>query len=589
MATTLTLPASPQTSLAEVFLRRCEATASNPAWHWFDRRTEQWQQISWGDALKLAGRWQQALRNEKLQAGDRVAIMVSNSLEWVMCDQAALGLGLVVVPIFTNDRPDNIAYILNHADVKLLLTESRLQLMAVLEIIDELKTLQRVVSLADIRDLDAKAPQIIPVSDWLPDGDYRFTAKQVDQQTLATIVYTSGTTGRPKGVMLSHWNIISNVLNTLKLVDVFPQDMMLSFLPLSHMLERMAGYYLPVFCGSQVSFARSITQLAADMQTVRPSILISVPQAFEMIRSKVNDKMSSAGGLQRFLFHQCLDKGWQKFNYQQGQQVWSPALLLQPLLDNLVAAKIRARTGSRLRLAICGGAALPEPVSRFFVSLGIKLSQGYGLTETSPVLTVNLLQPGSDLCSVGQAIPEVTLKVTDDDELIAQGDNVMLGYWKNPEATAAVIKDGWFHTGDKARIVDNTVFITGRIKEIIVLSSGEKVPPYDMEQAIRDLPLIQQAMIIGEARPFLSAILVIDKDLRQSHHSDLSDKQLFKLLKNQIQQALHDFPGYAKVRRFILADQPWTIENGFLTPTMKLKRQRVEDFYDKQIAQLYES
>lgn len=575
---------------------RVRRTPGNLAYRSFDRGDEQWHDWSWAEAAREVARWQQALAAEGLTPGERVALLLRNGPSWVWFEQAALGLGLVVVPLYLEDRPDNTAYILQDAGVRVLLVQEERygRLRAAL---DEVGCLRRVIVAGEGEDA-ACGPRAVPLAVWLPPaGDRPLAARQGRADDLATIVYTSGTTGRPKGVMLSHRNILSNVEASLGLERFVPGDLFLSFLPLSHMLERMAGYYLPMMAGCAVAYARSVQQLAEDLQTQRPTILIAVPRVFERVYGRIQDGLTARPPLARTLFRATLAVGWRRFLWRQGRAGWSPSLLLWPLLHRLVARKVAERLGGRLRLAVSGGAALSPAVARFFLSLGLDLVQGYGLTETSPVVSVNL--PGdNEPASVGRPLPGIEVRLGTDDELLVRGPNVMLGYWSQPEATRAMIDaDGWLHTGDQVQIDDGRIHITGRLKDILVLSNGEKVPPSELEGAIMLDPLFEHAMLLGEGEAHLAVLVVLNNEqwpalaqqlgLAAQAADSLRSAALQRFLHQRIAALLRDFPGYAKVRRVAATLEPWSVDNGLLTPTMKLRRREVQARYAAQIAALF--
>jgi long-chain acyl-CoA synthetase len=414
---------------------------------------------------------------------------------------------------------------------------------------------------------------------------------------LATIVYTSGTTGRPKGVMLSHHNILANAHASVTMLDVYQEDLFLSFLPLSHTLERTASYYLPMMTGSTVAYARSINQLADDLQTIRPTVIIAVPRVFERVYQRLKDQLQDRPKPLRKLFELAVRVGWIDFERRQGRRGWHPVLLLWPLLRRKVARPVLERLGGRLRAAVSGGAPLPFEVARLFIGLKLPLVQGYGLTETSPVVAVNPLEDNRP-DSVGIPLRGIQVRIGADDELQVKGPCNMLGYWNNHAATARMFTpDGWLRTGDQARIADRHVYITGRIKDILVLSNGEKVPPADMEMTIGLDPLFDQVLIAGEGRSYLSAILVLNADLwpglageyglDPDSAESLAHPPLLRDMLKRIRDALVDFPGYAKVRRATLTLEPWSIENGMLTPTMKIKRSQVLAHYHAAVEQMY--
>jgi long-chain acyl-CoA synthetase len=415
---------------------------------------------------------------------------------------------------------------------------------------------------------------------------------------LASIIYTSGTTGKPKGVMLSHNNMLSNAYDSMGTFTVFGSDLMLSFLPLSHTFERTCGYYLQVMTGATVAYARSIPLLSEDLQYIKPTILISVPRIYERVYAAIHAKLEEGSPVKRLLFNLAVEVGWARFLREQGRGGWKLSFLLWPLLQKLVAQKILDRLGGRLRTAVSGGAALAPEISRMFVGLGLPVVQGYGLTETSPIVAGNYLENNFP-DSVGQPIRGVQVKLGEQSALLVKGPNVMMGYWNNPEATRAMIDaDGWLNTGDVAHISETGhVYITGRLKEIIVLSNGEKIPPGDMEAAILHDPLIDQVMICGEGKPYLVALAVLNPDVwkavaakvgvRSDMPESLTDSNVEAKVLRRIARNISSFPGYAKVHRVMLTLEPWTIENGLLTPTLKLKRVTVSKQFTAEIEELY--
>ncbi|MEW8681550.1 MAG: long-chain fatty acid--CoA ligase [Candidatus Thiodiazotropha endolucinida] len=586
-------------TLDGLFLQRARRTPDAVAYRHYHRQNKQWYELTWGDMERQVSRWRQALSGEALEDGDRVAILMRNCPEWVMFDQAALSLGLVVVPLYTDDRADAIAYILRDSAVKLLLVQDSGRWNRMADSVEELPQLQRVVVLETERQPRPVEDELVrEAKHWLPPRGDPLKRRYADPETLASIVYTSGTTGRPKGVMLSHYNMLSIAHGSLTVVDCYQQDSFLSFLPLSHTLERTGGYYLPMMAGASVSFARSIPQLAEDLQTIRPTAIIAVPRIFERVYARVQDQLKSKPAFARMLFNMALSVGFKEFEYRMGRRSWFPGLLLHPLLRKLVSGKILDKLGGRLRVAVSGGAAISPEIARVFLGLGLPMLQGYGLTETSPVISVN---PMHDIRpeSVGIPLRGVTVKIGDDDELLVRTPGMMLGYWNNHAATAEMIDpQGWLHTGDQARIdEDGHIYITGRIKDILVLSNGEKIPPADMEMAITLDPLIEQIMVVGEGKPYLGALVVLNPDLWNgladeygldpSRSSSLEHERLQNALLKRIRLALRDFPGYAKIRRVALLLEPWSIENGLMTPTMKIKRQKVLAHCKQQVETLY--
>ncbi|MGD2082154.1 MAG: long-chain fatty acid--CoA ligase [Chromatiales bacterium] len=588
-------------TLDGLFRERVRRSGGSPAYRWFDRHAKTWRALTWAETSAQVGRWQHALAGEGLAAGERVAVQLRNSPEWVMFDQAALGLGLVVVPLYTDDRPENLAYIIDDAAARVLLVQDAGHWKRVADALEHCEALERVLLLEsgpEARRLAGRDPRIRLVPDWLgPPAEPR--ARHGDPDALASIVYTSGTTGRSKGVMLSHRNMLSVAHASLTVIDAYQQDVFLSFLPLSHTLERTGGYYLPMMAGASVAFARSIGQLAQDLVEVRPTVLIAVPRVFERVHARLGDRLRKQPAPARWVFGLAVDAGWRSFERIQGRAPWHPKLLLWPALQRMVSKKILGRLGGRMRIAVSGGAALPPEVARVFIALGLPLLQGYGLTEASPVVSVNPLEDNRP-DSVGVALRGIEARIGEDQELLVRSPGVMLGYWNNHAATAAMMTpDGWLRTGDQARIEDGYIYITGRLKDILVLSNGEKVPPGDMEMAVTLDPLFEQVLIAGEGRPYLTALLVLDADLwpelareyglDPSDEASLSDRRLLAMVQRRVRTALKDFPGYAKIRRVSLLLEPWTVENGLLTPTMKVKRSKVLERYADRIEAMYQA
>ena len=589
-------------TLDGLFRSRCQQTPDRAAYRYFDREAKAWIDVSWQEMADLVSRWQQGLLSEKLAEGDRVAIQLRNSIEWVAFEQAALGLGLVVVPLYVDDRADNVAYIIHDAGIKVLLVNDNRQWDALSEHINEDSPLQRVVMLNTPGDDDwQNNSYLVTAEKWLPGNSMHLHERGGDPDKLASIVYTSGTTGRPKGVMLSHHNILFDAEALIKQIhyDDVSSLRFLSFLPLSHMYERTIGYYVPMMAGAHVSYARSVQQLADDFQQIKPSIIVTVPRIFERFYDKLQQKLIKQSFMARLVFKLAVAIGWKNFNYQQKQSSFNPVILLNPLFSRIIGQKVHQLLGGNLQLAASGGAALPEKVAKTFIGLGVNIFQGYGMTESSPAVTMNHFLRNIPT-SVGEKIPGIELRIGENDELQIKGPVVMLGYWNNHQATSKVMtEDGWLRTGDKATIVDGSVYITGRIKDILIMSNGEKIPPVDMELAICLNPYIEQALIVGEGKAYLSALVVLNGSnwpaLAQQHGLDplddnsLRHKKLHNTLIKQICLALHDFPGYAKVRKIHLSLEPWSSENDLLTPTLKVKRAKVVARFKDEIEQMYES
>ncbi len=559
--------------LPGLFWERVRRSPGAVAYRFFDQPSNRWLDLTWAQMAEQVSQWQQALRSTSLQKGDRVAVMANNSPQWLIFEQAALALGLVVVPLFANDRADNVAYVLADSKSRLLLIEGLEQWGELASVAADLDDDMLIWSMNDCDE-----PRICYVKKLLRESAEAAELCVDDPDALATIVYTSGTTGRPKGVMLSHHNVLWNAYAGLSAVEVFPDDIFLSFLPLSHALERSIGYYLPMMAGAQVAYARSVLHLAEDLQTIRPTVLISVPRIYERTFAKIQEQLNSP--LKKRLFNLAVEVGWLRFLHQQGRAEWHLKLLLWPLLERLVAEKIMAKLGGRLRIAICGGAPMPVDVGKTFIGLGLNLLQGFGMTELSPVAAVNVTE-NNDPASVGPALPDVEVRIGANDELQVRSPGVMQGYWNNEQVFAETVDaDGWLHTGDKARLEGGRIYITGRIKDILVLANGEKVSPADVEMAISAQPIFEQVMVVGDNRPCLVVLVVLNKDAPASSYSN--DKLL-----TMIADCLRGFPGYAKIKSILIVEESWTIENDMLTPTLKLKRKNILRRYAKEIDSTY--
>jgi long-chain acyl-CoA synthetase len=585
-------------TLDGLFHERTRRTPDALAYRYFDDHACEWREFTWREMEHEISRWQAAMSHAGLQPGDRVAIMLKNCPQWVMYDQAALGLGLVTVPLYVSDRPENVAHVLQDSGAKMILIDSAAHWHPLREACGDLTALERIVTLRTPPEGDSDE-RIRGVDEWLPDASNDFIHVTRDADTLATIVYTSGTTGKSKGVMLSHGNLLSNASAALGRFDVFTSDVFLSFLPLSHALERTGGYYVPVIAGATVAYARSVQQLQEDLALLRPTILITVPRIFERIQAGVQSKLDKDSKLVQRLFALAVEVGYRRFEHAQGRAGWHPKLLLWSLLKPAVADKLTSRLGGRLRLALAGGAALSPHIARTFIGLGVPIIQGYGLSETSPVISVNSLQDNLP-SSVGKALGNLEIRLGEHDALEVRGPSVMKGYWNNPSATQAILSDdGWLNTGDVVRIdTQGHLTITGRIKEIIVLSNGEKMPPSDMEAAILKDPLFEQLMVVGEGKAYLGLLAVVNRErwtaamqergLPSEWPLSLHTPQAKAYALQRVTQQIQGFPGYARIRRIALLNEAWSIENGLLTPTLKVKRAKVLERYRSEFDELYD-
>ena len=615
MTTTPILSLADVHTLPQLLAFRAARTPDAEAYRAFDPGTQTWSRLTWAETAQRVGRWTRALAALQLPAGARVAILLPNGLNAMSADQATLAAGCVPVPLHAIDNPGSIAYILADSEASMLIVSHAEQWTRVRAAGVSFPALRAVV----ITDADETAvaalasgeagPVVGTLAQWLAGAEHAaapVAGTQPGEDDLAAIVYTSGTTGKPKGVMLTHRNVVSDVKAVLERIAPTVDDVFLSFLPLSHTFERTGGYYLPIAAGSCVAYARSVAQLGEDLQTIRPTVLVSVPRIYERIHAKLLEKLSPTPWKLR-LYEAAQNKGWARFCARQGLPApsadegqaagWMGALPW-PLLQAVVAKPLLAQFGGRVRVAVSGGAPLSPTIAKCFLGLGLPLIQGYGMTETAPVVSVNALDDNDPAC-VGKALPGVEVRIGENRELQVRGPIVMKGYWKRPEDTDRILSaDGWLGTGDQAEIVNGRIFIKGRIKEIIVTSTGEKVPPGDLELALLADPLLEQAFVVGENRPFIACVAVLKPDewhrlaadlgLTPEDATSLNHPSVHRAVLARIEKNTSSFARYAVPRAVHLTLAPWTIENTFMTPTLKLKRNNLMAHFADAIEAMYQ-
>lgn len=589
------------TTLPQLLVNSVERYGEREALRQFDKETKSWHSLSYAQLMVRVMEWRRAYAAMNLERGTRIGILMPNSIDHACADQAALANGLVPVPLHAIDTPGASAFILSDSRAKVLVTNKLTRWKQIKAAGGDLQDLTAVIITED--EVDDETGMVRGLSEWLAAGTHVVELPEGPKEDdLAGIVYTSGTTGRPKGVMLTHGNIVSNVKATLECV--FPQvgDIFLSFLPLSHTFERTAGYYLALATGCTIAYNRSVLLLADDLKTIRPTVIISVPRVYERIFARVHDKLKKSRPAARYLFDWAVEIGWRDFcrrNHlpvEHTGRAWLDGLM-RPLVRK-VSSTLLDQFGGRLRIAISGGAALSSKVARTFCGLGLPIIQGYGMTEASPIIAGNnrtLNQPNT----VGKPFNNVEVRLGEGDEIQIKGPSITRGYWNRPVATAdAFTEDGWFRTGDVGGFNElGLLSIKGRIKEIIVTSTGEKVPPADLEAAIETDPLFSQCYVIGESRPYLSLITVVNPDewasfakscgVDPADPASLDNPSVKTAALKRAKTAAGEFPHYALPRAVVLTQEPWTIENGLITPTLKLKRGPLSKKFANVIAQLY--
>jgi len=578
-----------------LFCERCRLSPDGIAYRDYDPIARSWTDHTWSALSARIERFRAALAEEGLEPGYRVGILLPNGIDWVCFDMAAHALGLVVVALYPHDSPANNAFILGHSDTLLAFLDTETRWQSLQPRRAEYPALERVwIRDGAVEAATAANPIVRCLTDVLAREAGVPPATPAAPHSLATLMYTSGTTGRPKGVMLSHFALLWNAEASAAIIPPRSDDVFLSILPLAHAFERTVGYYLPMMGASTVAYARSAQDLREDLATVRPTVLLGVPRLFERMCAAIRASVET-NVVKRVLLQMTASLGWQRFAAsQQADRHFNVGKLLWPLLSPFVVSSVMAAFGGRLRVAASGGAPLGASTARFLVGLGLPLVEGYGLTEAAPVVAGTALDdnaPGS----VGRPLAGVDIELTEHGELLVRSPSVMMGYWKDEVATAqALDAGGWLSTGDLAEVHDGRLFIAGRLKEMIVLSIGEKVNPNLVENEITRDALFEQVAVIGDTRPFLVALIVLNNVAwnrfaeENNARSDQPNAAPVKIkILARIAQLLAALPRHAQVRAVHLTLDPWTIDAGLLTPTLKVKRDIVQRTFADEIERLY--
>ncbi len=536
-----------------------------------------------------------------LEAGDRVILLSEDRPEWHIVDLAALDFGAVDVPIYSTLAPDQIAYQVNDSGAKIAIAEDAGQMAKFLEIRDRCPTLEYLVQIDGIRDHGVLALNDV-MSTVRGGGEARFwdRASTIDENDLMTIIYTSGTSGEPKGVMLSHRNLVSNVLETANRVPLRSDDVALEFLPLCHVLERMAGYSY-MFAATRKAYC-SVYDVGDLLPAIRPTVFAGVPRFYEKLRQAIYDRVAAEPALGRSLFRWALEVGREAAIHRlAGKPVEGLLASRLDLAERLMLSKVREGLGGRIRFCMTGGAETPLQVVEFFHALGIWLAEGYGLTETSPVVSLNGLEPGTlRIGSAGRPLDNVEIALGAGDELLVRGPSVMLGYWNKPDETEESIdEEGYFHTGDIAEIDDDGyLLIIDRMKDLIVTAGGKNVAPQPIERLITSSPFVDNVVLIGDERPYVTALVSPDfgelerwaaeNRIVYADFEDLVEHRLtidlFGEIVNGTNAALARFE---QIKKFRLVPVVLTVEDGHLTPTLKVKRRVVQDEFSAVISDMY--
>lgn len=595
-----------------------------------DRRSKDWVDISWEqlerDVHAMAG----YLHQRGVRAGDRVAILSENRPEWAIADLATQILGGINVSLYTSLPPSQVEYIVKDSGSKVFVVSTSIQLRKAEQIFDSCPELEEIITMSELRsdhpDHIRSWEEVVPegAAYWeAHEAELAALADAVRPEDLCALVYTSGTTGNPKGVMLTHDNLCSNTKSALQRVPFGPDDLHLSFLPLCHSFERTAGYIAVLACGAKITYAESIDAVSKNLTEVHPTVMISVPRLFEKIYNLVMKSVEEGSPVKKKIFEWSLATGRKAAGVRANGRAMSPLLRMEAALAHrLVFAKLHEKMGGNLRFAASGGAALPKKIGEFFQAAGITIIEGYGLTETSPVLTVSPFHEPR-YGSVGHVIPGVTVAIqrtsdgkivgtqrgedypstltTEEGEILARGPNIMKGYWRNEEATREVIDaDGWYHTGDIGRFDDGYLLITDRLKHMIVSAGGKNIYPGPLEEQFKTFPYIDQIVVVGEGREFLTALVVPNFDALKHvaaeqgiAHADeaelLRDERILNLFDTEFRRYSRGAAAHEKIRDFRLLSEAFTVENGLMTPTLKPKRRLIEQQYADLIESMYAS
>jgi long-chain acyl-CoA synthetase len=534
---------------------------------------------------------------------DRVGLLSENRLEWAIADLAILTAGAITVPIYPSLPVNQVEYILQDSGARAIFVSTADQLRRVVECRAQVPALRHVIAF----DSHCRGESVMTLEDLAGLGakvegqpTYRELISTIGRDDCASIIYTSGTTGEPKGSILTHWNILTNVRDCLTVLKLGPEDTCLSFLPLSHALERTAGYYVMLTAGVTIAYAETVDTVAENMIEVSPTVMIAVPRFYEKIYARVLNTVEHSSAVTQGLFRWAVKTGRKYVAEKTSGGASARTRSKRALADALVFRKLKARTGGRIRFFVSGGAPIAREIIEFFHAAGVPILEGYGLTETSPVLSVNTFDDFK-LGTVGKPLAHVEIRIAEDGEILARGDNVMQGYYRKPRETSEAIVDGWFHTGDIGHLDEHGfLVITDRKKDVIVTAGGKNVAPQAIENQLKNSKYIDEVVLIGNRRKFISAVIVPNfENLLKSTVSQglptqnpgelLRQPQVRELFAAEVDRLCEPFAPFERVKQFVLLDRPLSIASGELTPSLKVKRRIVEQKLMAQIDALYHS
>jgi long-chain acyl-CoA synthetase len=575
-------------SLPAAFFDKSDELADKPLL--WAKRQDAWRPQSWSEVRDEVSALSRGLRGLGVAPGDRVVLVSENRPEWAIADLAIMSARALTVPAYTTNTVDDHVHVFTDCGARVVIVSTPQLAERVFAAARRAGGIAAIVTIEEVAANGGGIP-VIGWNDLLARGraapdDVRDYAAALRRTDTCCLIYTSGTGGRPKGVMLSHGAILCNCMGAWHLFtdgDLLEVDreVFLSFLPLSHSYEHTAGLFFPLTIGAEIYYAESVEKLVADMAEARPTIMTAVPRLYESMHQRIVAGVARKGGLSAKLFRKAVELGIRRY---EGRPLGVVDAIVDRLLDVLVRRKVAARFGGRLKAFVSGGAPLNYDIGVFFLALGVRLLQGYGQTETAPVVSANL-PTKIRIDTVGPAFRGVEVRVADDGEILVRGELAMQGYWNQPEQTAETLRDGWVHTGDIGVVdADGYIRITDRKKDIIVVSGGDNVAPQKIEGALTFEPEIGQAMVYGDRRPHLVAVLVPDAEFARTLPAG---KDLHPALQDAVDRANARLSPIEKVRRFIVADEPFGTENGLMTPSLKIRRHLIRDLYRDRLEALY--
>ena len=594
----------PYHNLPLMFYEQASRLSNRPAL--FQKKNNRYEPISWSEYKQNVERVTFSLQKLGVRAGEKVAILSENRPEWAYADLGILSLGAVSIPIYPTSTPKEITHILTHSEARIAFVSNEELFIKIKPFLVARTTLEKVILLNDSATVLDQSAQTISWNEFYKlntlsqeemENQYRKLIEQPKPDDMATMIYTSGTTGAPKGVMLSHRNFLVNCIDSKRAIQMTENDVTLSFLPLSHVFERMAGFYFPLMSGAAIAYAENMNTVPQNLLEVKPTSACGVPRLYEKIYQKIMETVQKSPSWKKALIEWALQTGYQTFPFRFQNQSLPLFLKIKYFIaDLLIFKKLRHSFGGRLRYFISGGAPLVKSIGEFFYAAGITICEGYGLTETSPVISVNQCQR-LKFGTVGIPLDHVQIRIAEDGEILVAGPSVMLGYYKDEQATREAIQDGWFHTGDIGHIdSDGFLVITDRKKDIIVTSGGKNVSPQNIENALKKSSNILQAVVLGDRHNYIVALIVpnfdsIAKTFKYGENfsrADLiQDPKVLELIRRETDQFTADFANYEKIKYFRLLPEEMTQNSGELTPTLKVKRKIVNEKYAHLIESMY--